>query len=350
MQSNPQNSESLKKISNGELISRIEKLARAERKITHLVLLHIIEIEQRKLFADLGFDGMYAYLTKGLGYSDGAAHRRLQSARLLKRVPEIAVKIENGSLNLSQLTQVQKCLKESKKKGESISTHETLDLLGKLENKNTFETQKTLAYEMDLPIQNHEKLTPQKDESVRIELTLTKEQFAELEMAKSLLSHLCPDGNWADVVATLAEIHNRRKNVGRDKSTRSVVATGFSPENNSTCGELKECHIHGRGTLNTKLLDQSQNEQQDFTVRINAKFQRKNIPITQRRILLNKAAHRCEFVDSTSGKKCQSRYQLEVEHKHPVALGGSNNLENLRIFCRAHNALAARQWNLGNGS
>ena len=108
----------LHNIFNDELILRMQKLVRTERKVMHLVLLHIAEIESRKMYADLGFDGMYSYLTQGLGYSESAAYRRLQSARLLRQVPSVAENIEDGSLNLSQLTQVQKCLKESAKNGE----------------------------------------------------------------------------------------------------------------------------------------------------------------------------------------------------------------------------------------
>ena len=60
----------LNALSNDDLISRMEKLVRTERKITHLVLLHIAELEERKVYAELGYDGMYSYLTRGLGYSD----------------------------------------------------------------------------------------------------------------------------------------------------------------------------------------------------------------------------------------------------------------------------------------
>jgi len=84
----------IKALSNNDLLNQFNKLVRTERKITHLVLLYIAEIETRKIYADLGFDGMYAYLTRGLGYSEGSAYRRLQSARLLKQVPRVAEKVE----------------------------------------------------------------------------------------------------------------------------------------------------------------------------------------------------------------------------------------------------------------
>lgn len=202
---------SLKKYADQELLDRMEKLVHTERKITHLILLHINEIEDRCLHLERGYDGIYSYLTQGLGFSDGAAYRRLQSARLLRQFPALAEKIEEGSLNLSQLTQVQKCLKEASQRGVSVSSLEATQILKNLENKNGHETLRTLAKEFDLPIQCQQKTIPQKDNSIRLELTLSAEQFAELETAKSLLSHICPDGRWADVIFTLAEKFNKQK-------------------------------------------------------------------------------------------------------------------------------------------
>lgn len=48
-----------------------------------------------------------------------------------------------------------------------------------------------------------------------------------------------------------------------------------------------------------------------------------------------------EYIDQTSGTKCSSTFQLQVDHVHPLALGGSNQPENLRVLCRTHNQLAA---------
>ncbi|MBO9665665.1 MAG: hypothetical protein J7501_02490, partial [Bdellovibrio sp.] len=88
----------LSKISNDELIGRLETLCANERKITHLILWHIIEVETRGLHLDMGFDSMYSYLTKKLGYSEDAAYRRISAARVLKKAPEISEKIENGTI------------------------------------------------------------------------------------------------------------------------------------------------------------------------------------------------------------------------------------------------------------
>src|SRR5438445_3354389 len=285
---------SLQNISNAELIVRMEKLVRSERKITHLVLIHILEIEERKLYADLGFDGMYSYLTQNLGYSESAAYRRLQSARLLKKMPSLVEKIEDGSLNLSQLTQVQKCVKEQfQKTGKELSSAETFQILAKIENKNTFETEKTLAIEFDRPIQVHESLKLQKDESVRIDLTLSKEKFAELEQARSLLSHVCPDGNWAEVISYLAQNFNRKKIQARSTQiAKPVIANNDSNlPTHSFAAKQPTPHSEGKNPALTFI---------NFPAG-KLKRQRKYISVHTKRDLFKKADHCCEYRNPETG-------------------------------------------------
>jgi hypothetical protein len=174
-------------------------------------LWHIIEIETRGLHLDMGFDSMYSYLTKKLGYSEDAAYRRITAARVLKRAPEISCKIEDGSITLTQLAQVHKCIKQEKKIGTDVSKNRTLEVLEEIKNKSNFETQKVLASEFNHPIQVHEYLTPQRDDSTRLELTLTSEQMDSLQKAKNLVSHVLPDPTWAELIAYLANKQIQKK-------------------------------------------------------------------------------------------------------------------------------------------
>lgn len=66
-----------KNILNQDLLGRLDKLARTERKLTHAILCHINEVESRRLYADLGFDSMFKYLTHHCGYGEDSAYRRL---------------------------------------------------------------------------------------------------------------------------------------------------------------------------------------------------------------------------------------------------------------------------------
>lgn len=300
----------LTRISNSELLFRLEKLAKAERKITHLVLWHINEMESRKLYAELGFGSMYEYLTKHLGYGESSAYRRLQSARLLKQIPHLAEKLEDGSLNLTQLTQVQKCLKEEKRSGGSVCLSKATEILEKIEHKSNFETQKVLALEFNQPVQMHEVAKPQKDHSVRLEITFTEEQMKTLQDVRDLLSHSLPEASWAEVITFLAQ-----KQIDKVKGKKIVQV-----ENEGTSRAT-------RGFFSKQL--------------------RKYITLATRRAVFQRANNCCEYEDFTSGKRCENRYQLQVDHRIPLARGGGSDLGNLRALCRTHNLLAARQWGLG---
>ncbi|WII71686.1 HNH endonuclease signature motif containing protein [Bdellovibrio sp. 22V] len=304
----------LSKISNVELLNRLEKLARTERKITHLILWHINEVESRRLFAELGFDSMFKYLTKHLGYGEDSAYRRLQAARLLKQVPAVAEKLEEGSLNLTQLTQVQKCIKQEIKIGNRVETAKTEQILEDIQNKSSFETLKYLAQEFDQPIQAHEIRKPQQDNSVRLEITFSEDQMEILEEAKSLLSHVLPGRTWADLFTHLAKKHIQKelgKSNPNQKSPKMPDQTAL-PRNPAS--STKRAHIK----------------------------------LTLKRELLRNAGYCCEYINPKTKKKCDSVYQLQIDHRLPLAKGGSDKKENLRVLCRTHNLLAAKQWGLSS--
>jgi HNH endonuclease len=74
---------------------------------------------------------------------------------------------------------------------------------------------------------------------------------------------------------------------------------------------------------------------------------RKFISILKKREVFQKAHHCCEYINPGTKQRCGSKFYLEIDHIRPVALGGGNDLSNLRLLCRTHNALAARRWGLG---
>ncbi len=65
-------------------------------------------------------------------------------------------------------------------------------------------------------------------------------------------------------------------------------------------------------------------------------------PSSVRERLLERADYQCEF-RGPSGVRCTARTRLEVDHIVPVGKGGSRGEENLRVFCRGHNLLAAER-------
>lgn len=375
----------LNKISNQELLQRMDKLVQSERKLTHVILCHINEVESRRLYATLGFDSMFAYLTRQCGYGEDSAYRRLQAARLLKKNPVIASKLEQGVLNLTQLTQVQKCLKQESKAGLTVDAEKTRQILEQIENKSSFETKKVLAVEFNQPVQTQEVVKPQRDESVRLELTLSSDQMKMLEQVKSLLSHSLPDGSWSEVITYLADKH-LQKSLGKDHKFKKGAATQTKVHSSIQTQSRSQipAKIKSQDEIQTPTQYQAQVENKNQTliptaketsVKFDSEFtkidsvsadltlnqitmapsfttkrQRAGIKTTLRRRLLKKANYCCEYVDQRSKTRCQSHYQLQIDHRIPFAHGGSNEESNLRVFCRSHNLLVAKQLGLSRRS
>jgi hypothetical protein len=72
------------------------------------------------------------------------------------------------------------------------------------------------------------------------------------------------------------------------------------------------------------------------------KFSYERVTIRQetRRAVYIRDGGRCTFKDPETGRDCGSFYGLDIDHIQPVAMGGGNELSNLRLCCSRHN----RNW------
>jgi len=52
--------------------------------------------------------------------------------------------------------------------------------------------------------------------------------------------------------------------------------------------------------------------------------------------------HKCTY-SSPDGKRCNESCGLQIDHIQPFALGGRNEVSNLRLLCPAHNQLCAEK-------
>ena len=60
------------------------------------------------------------------------------------------------------------------------------------------------------------------------------------------------------------------------------------------------------------------------------------IPAAVKRQVWERDQGCCSYVERGSGRRCGSRYLLQVDHIFPYALGGSAEPDNLRLLCAAH--------------
>ena len=66
------------------------------------------------------------------------------------------------------------------------------------------------------------------------------------------------------------------------------------------------------------------------------------VPAAVKREVWERDNSRCSW-RMPSGEVCGSDYQVQEDHVVPRALGGSNDASNIRLLCRAHNLMHARQ-------
>ena len=67
-----------------------------------------------------------------------------------------------------------------------------------------------------------------------------------------------------------------------------------------------------------------------------AKSARRAIPAPVKRRVWLRDGGRCRYVDRKTGRRCNSRHLLQIDHVLPFALGGGAEPENLRLLCGAH--------------
>ena len=104
----------LQGLSDQVLLQQTCDLAVREREVTLQVLHHLREVERRLLYAKLSYASLFEYAVKELKYSEGAAHRRISSMRLLKELPQLEPRVEAGTLSLCALSQAQSFFRQEK--------------------------------------------------------------------------------------------------------------------------------------------------------------------------------------------------------------------------------------------
>ena len=65
------------------------ELRQKEKRITSEILTKLQEMENRRGYLDMGYNSLFDYLVRGLGYSEATAYQRQACVRLVKEVPEI---------------------------------------------------------------------------------------------------------------------------------------------------------------------------------------------------------------------------------------------------------------------
>ena len=327
----------LKYLNNSDLDQRMKSLAQKERDLLHEVLLTIKEIDSRRTYLELGFGSLFDYLVMGVGYSEGSAQRRIDAARLIRELPQVAEKIQSGELKLNQISLVQKASREIAKskslendkfENGKVTSAQKLEVIESLCNKSSAESQHQVAAFFELPVLQSTQRKIQADESVRIELTLSKEAFAKVKRAQELLSHAVANQDMGQFLEFLAEkVIQQKTAVPKSKIKDHLANNAESEVDTKTCVE----DVSNTATMAV------QEAQLDSTESTRKAPSQKDIKTLRRQ------QDCCQFINPLTGRRCQSTWKLQVDHKKSRWAGGTHSLENLQQLCAAHNKMKYRK-------
>lgn len=274
-------------LSNKTLMADTKKLASTEREVTTRVLHHINEIERRKLYSDYKFTSLFDYCVKELRYSEASAQRRIVAARMLAEIPEIEKKIEDGSLTLTNISQVNQFYKDT-------PTLEKIKILKKVEGLTKRECEKKLFELTGKVIPSKEKKKRISEDKVQVAIVLSNETIKEIDRLKGLLGK---DFTMDELVLFMAK-----------EAIKSVEKTKFKQTEKPR-----------------KVLSP-------------AKVGRV-VPAALKREIYQRD-QKCS--------NCGSTHRLNYDHRIPFAIGGPTSKENLRLLCFHCNQRARMRAGLGN--
>ena len=325
-------------IADEELLARLQRLVRADHALTARLLVHLGEVDARGLYRERAYPSMFEYCVEELHMSESEAYLRIHAARLGRRYPLVVQLLAQGSLHLTaikllspQLTAdnhvelLNRACGKSKRDIELMlaelaprpdvpsrmrklpepvrrASHSTP---APLPNEPTIQPPETnqTPFVLDAP-RPRASTKPLSPGRYKLEFTAGQALYDKLQQLKDLLRHQVPNGDLAILV-------ERALDVLIDQSMRQRFAQTRAPK---------------------------KKKPRPRTRRTRSRY----IPRAVVRAVHQRDAGRCTFV-SPDGKRCSERGLLELHHHVPYARGGEASVENLKLVCRAHNALFAER-------
>jgi 5-methylcytosine-specific restriction endonuclease McrA len=398
------NKNPLSTISDSQLIQRLDALVQKEREATLEVIKHIIEFDRRKLYLGIGYSSLYDYCTLHLGLSESAAMRRIQTARSIREFPEIYGLLEKNELNLTSVCMLAKILTEDNKQevlqeARCKSKRQMEEIVARYKPGKDIEdrvrtifvkTAPEAAANMSAPIpgkpgeiglsfvglkqedtsrgnwvksttagegkkstadarrnasaeestQAHATILQKK---YKLEFTVDPECMNKLEETKAILSKKYPKGvPLGKLLDEMLDVYLDKHSPERKKKRREKREAKKQERNNNKQGKLS----HNKMTRKEKNTRTNKTEVRRSRNRgpTHSKHVEYNryIPQAVQDEVFTRDGGRCTYV-SPNGTRCNSNWNLHIDHIRPYAKGGDHSVENLRLLCAKHNNLEAER-------
>jgi hypothetical protein len=297
------NEKEIKSFSDDYLLSSLSGLFDSERITSKFIVLHLIEIDARKLYAIRGFDSMFRMLVEKFKLSESSAYRRLQAMRLMKDVPQIQASLVAGEMNLTTISMAQSQIRrEEKITGEKISIEKKIAIAECLKNKTQAQTE--VALFKLLPNSASDPKTYERrisDSNTRMGLNFPDRVLNKLNQLREIWSHVNPNMDYVEAIERCADETLERVDLAQKK----VMKQRF---------------------VNLKKHDVKKKRPTYY-------------PVAVKQEVYSRAQACCEFMDPETKHRCRSKFLLQIDHKIPLWAAGTSVPSNLQLLCATHNRL-----------
>jgi len=350
----------LSRLDDSVLLQDLRALVARDRALTVELLVHLAEVDRRRLYAAAGYPSMFVYCVEELRLSEGAAYKRILVARAVRRVPELLAWLEDGRLHLTAARLL----------APHLSTENAEELMGAALGLRTKELEALLVARfggLSAPparirtvVETTQSAVPQGVESflsnpLELDLSPVAGPDSPVAGASASVAQSVPSGP--------AETPRPAPPVERAPARRRVVHALTVSLGGATLTKLARAqallsHAIPSGDV-AAILDRaldaliaqvererhSQVDRPRLTPSSDPErgarpADARSIPAAVRRAVYARDRGGCTFVNA-EGRRCAATRHLEYDHILPVARGGRSTLDNLRLRCRAHNRLAA---------
>ena len=299
----------IKSLSDLNLVVEAKKIVAEELRFTLEVLKYLREIDRRKLFSDYKYSSLKEFAMRELGYSSDEAESRITAMKIIKDVPVVETKVTSGELSLTHLKLAQNFFNNEKRKGDGeYSKADKLEFLENLSNTSTREAQKIMFKESTAP----ETLVADRIKEISAETLEFKFQGSQklrnlIDHTKGLLAHKMPGAGLNEILEFALE-----KLVAELEISKTKTKTEIKASENAKSANIIET---------TKPVAERSDQESEVE-----SLQRGAVPKKVARAVFSMAKSKCE--------NCESVFALQIEHIHPRALGGTHELDNLKLLCR----------------
>jgi hypothetical protein len=386
----------LKSLADEQLLLGLASIVGQRNKITTEFLAYLAELDQRQLFLDLGYSSLFEYCVEKLGLCESTAGRHIAAARVCRNHPEGFAMVASGTLHASALSLMRKyvtaenaaelfelCSRRSARKVEALLAArfprpDVRDLIRRLPAQTglapdvgssvehaAMEQSPEVSVELtNAPVESvscapslaAEASKPRRFEPLSVDrygvhFTADGEFCALLErvrglaprrVSRSVSGHRLPIGDLMTLLkrgleAYERELEKERFAVGCKARRRREVLGAAVDEDGGPKSDVSESQVS-----KIELVSPNPARSEPLRKLISNPIRRRRYSAEVRRAVYARDGKQCSYV-SPDGRRCCSRRCLEFDHMVPLAAGGDDTTDNLRLRCRAHNQRYARQ-------